>query len=158
MNRHPKTDGHLDHALHFPPRLTFDLGASTGSYSNGASSLSYSELNVGLNAFFAHWLDWRNALFARFVSGGTNVFGLDSSVRGILTLGDSELGATLFAGPGWRFANTGDHVPFLEGGAVFNIRGVALGAGVRSFQRSWVGSSLSNDLQYFIILSGGGSL
>jgi hypothetical protein len=147
-----------DWGLHYPPRATFDLGASSGSYSSGGNTYSYTELNLGLNLFFAEWLDWRNAVFYRLVSGADNIYGLDTSLRGILGIGGRGLGLTLFAGPGYRFPNEGGNVPFAEAGVIFKASGFALGGGIRTFLNSWVSSGVANDTQYFIILSGGGSL
>ena len=143
---------------HIPPRATFDLGASTGSVSARGSSYSYTEINLGLNLFFYDWLDWRNAVYGRLVSGYDNSYGLDTSLRGIASFGNSQLGATAFAGPGWRFPSDEGGTPFIEGGLVFRLPGIALGGGARSFLRSWVNSGQANEVQYFIILSGGGSL
>lgn len=143
---------------HIPPRATFDLGASTGSVSARGTSFSYTEINLGLNLFFYDWLDWRNAVYGRLVSGYDNSYGLDTSLRGIASFGNSQLGATAFAGPGWRFPSDEGGTPFIEGGLVFRLPGIALGGGARSFLRSWVNSGQPNEVQYFIILSGGGSL
>lgn len=147
-----------DWSLRFPPVATFDLGASTGNYSVGRSSYSYTEFNLGLNLFFAEWFAWRNALWSRFASGVDTFYGLDTSVRGILNIGDSSLGLTAFAGPGWRFPSQGDGSPFVEAGLIFNLKTVALGGGVRSFLHSWVTSGAPNETQYFLIVSGGGRL
>lgn len=135
-------------------RITYDLGASTGSYSNK----TYTEINLGVNLYVYPFLAWRNAAFARFLSGANNVYGLDSSVRGILELGGSGLGMTAFAGPGFRFVNEGRNVPFGEAGAVFKLGGLNIGGGVKTLFNKFADSALENDTQYFIILAGGGSL
>lgn len=135
-------------------RLTFDLGASSGS----VNDVSYTEVGVGLNAYFTDWLAWRNAVFGRFVSGGTNVYGLDTSVRGILDLSGSVAGLTFFAGPGFRFVNEGFNTPFAEGGVVLRVGGISLGGGAKVLLNSIVRSGTKNDTQYFIIIAGGGSL
>ena len=135
-------------------RLTFDLGASGGS----VGSVSYTEVQLGFNAYFYEWLAWRNAVFGRFPSTGASVYGLDSSMRGILDLSLAATGITVFAGPGVRFPNQGAVTPFAEAGAVFKIIGLALGGGAKVVLNSWVQSGAANDTQYFIILAGGGSL
>jgi hypothetical protein len=133
---------------------TFDLGASLGS----VNDVNYTEANLGLNLYFFEWLAWRNAIFGRFLSGQDAIWGLDSSVRGILNLGDGALGMTAFAGPGYRFVNKGDNAPLLEAGIVFRLAGIALGGGAKTIINSAVRSSAPNDTQYFLILAGGGSL
>lgn len=130
--------------------LTFDLGLSAGSVNN----VSYTEVNLGLNAYFWEWLNWRNALFGRFPSSGNSIYGLDSSVRGILHL---PL-LTAFAGPGYRFANEGQSAPFGEAGLILKVAGISLGGGVKTILNSWVTPNAPNDTQYFLILAGGGSL
>ena len=135
-------------------RLTFDLGLSSGS----VGGFNYTEFNLGLNWYFTSFLAWRNAVFARLASGVSTVYGLDSSVRGILSLGGSELGLTAFAGPGFRFVTLGANVPFAEAGVVFKLPVLALGGGVKTFFNNWVTPNAPSDTQYFIILSGGGSL
>lgn len=133
-------------------RLTYDLGASFGS----AGSISYTEVEIGFNAYFYKWLAWRNAVFGRFPSKGSSVYGLDSSVRGILDLSGTAGGVTAFAGPGLRFASGSGRstTPFLEGGVIFKLLGLALGGGVKTL----IQSGEPNDTQYFLILAGGGSL
>lgn len=135
-------------------RITFDLGASAGSYGR----YNYTEINLGVNVYFLEWVAWRNALFARFPSEGVNIYGLDSSGRFIYSLSGGALGMTAFAGPGYRFANEGGSVPFAEGGLVLKLAGLSIGGGVKTLLRSWTTSGASNDTQYFIILAGGGSL
>lgn len=135
-------------------RLTFDLGASGGS----SGAVSYTEVEFGLNAYFSEWLAWRNAVFGRFPSTGSSIYGLDSSVRGILGLSAAIGGVTIFAGPGVRFPNQGAVTPFAEAGLVFRLAGLALGGGAKAIFNSWVQSGVSNDTQYFIILAGGGNL
>lgn len=135
-------------------RLTFDLGLSVGSVNNK----SYTEFNLGLNTYFTSYFAWRNAVFARFASGVDNIYGLDSSVRGIFSTDLGALGFTAFAGPGYRFASRGGNVPFAEGGLVFKLPMITLGGGIKAFFNKMVDSNSENDTQYFIILSGGGSL
>ena len=141
-----------DFGLH---KVTFDLGVSAGS----VASRSYTEANFGLNIYFAEWLAWRNAVFARFIEGTDNVYGLDTSVRGIFNADGGALGFTAFAGPGYRFINGGSgQAPFVEGGLVLRLAGIAVGGGLKTVYNSWVRKDDPNDTQYFIILSGGGSL
>ena len=134
-------------------RMTFDLGASLGSYGD----LSYTEINLGLNTYFSEYFAWRNAIFARFMEQTDNIFGLDTSFRGIFNAGDHGTGVTIFAGPGYRFANRGSSAPLVEGGLVLHLAGLSIGGGVKTILTSVVNSGAKNDTQYFIILSGSGS-
>ena len=134
--------------------ITFDLGGSFGS-SNG---YSYSEFSLGANAFFTDWFAWREAVFGRFSSYYGNVYGLDSSIRGIYDVRTGGFGLTLFAGPGYRLATASSSAPFAEAGLVIHLNGFSIGGGAKSILNSWVASGTPNDTQYFIILAGGGSL
>lgn len=136
-------------------RMTFDLGLSVGS----ADDIDYTEVNLGLNYYMERWLAWRNAVFGRFASEVNSVYGLDTSARGILdaTFGDAG-GVVAFGGPGWRFVSEGRQAPFVEGGLVFKFAGINIGGGAKSILNKVVDKDMGNDTQYFIILSGGGSL
>lgn len=139
--------------------LTFDVSGSIGS----TGGRGYQELSLGLNAFFYEWLVWRNSAFSRFIEGADNMYGLDTSARFVLNLGDSKLGLTAFAGPGYRFATGGgrspaDSAPFAEAGIVAKMGGLSIGGGVKTVFNSVVRSGAQEDTQYFLILAGGGSL
>lgn len=133
-------------------KVTYDLGLASGSYNN----LNYTEVEGGIGLFFNDYFEWRNGIFARFTDQESNTYGLDSSVRGILSMGGRSFGVTAYAGPGFRFATQGDSAPFAEGGLVFKISGIAVGLGVKSILDSWVHSGVGNDTQILIILGGGG--
>ena len=135
-------------------RMTFDLGLSSGSI----KGKTYTELDLGLNAYFMDYFVWRNAVWARFADQVDNIYGVDSSVRAIYSIGNSSGGFTTFAGPGFRVASRGDSAPFLEGGAVVKFAGIAIGAGLKSILNSWVHTNADNDTQFFLILAGGGTL
>lgn len=140
-------------------RLTFDVSGSLGS----SGGRGYQEISLGINAYFTDWFVWRNSGFSRFIEGTDNVYGLDTSARFVLNLGNSALGLTAFAGPGYRFATTGgnipaDSAPFAEGGIVAKLGGVSIGGGVKTVFNSVVRSGAPEDTQYFLILAGGGSL
>ncbi len=135
-------------------KKTFDLGLATGSVNN----FNYTEADLGLNLYFNPYLDFRNAVFAKFISGAENIYGLDSSMRGVLNLDLEAVGMTTFLGTGVRFQSRGSTVPFAEGGLVFRLVGFAIGGGAKRIFNSAVNSSVSDETQYFIILSGGGSL
>ncbi len=134
-------------------KKTFDLGLSSGTINNQ----SYTEIDLGLNLYFNPYFDFRNALFGRFGSGTQNFFGLDSSARGVYSADLSGFGFTAFAGPGMRFPSQGNVTPFIEGGLVMKAPGIGIGVGAKAIENSWV-SSLPNETQIFIILSGGGEL
>ncbi len=145
---HPSGDQHW-------PRFTYDLGISAGS----AGGRSYTEAQLGINTYFDHWLAWRNAGFGRFISDADNIFGVDTSLRGIYSAQAGQLaGATFFGGPGYRFANRMKDVPFVEGGLVLRLASLAIGGGVKVFMNRLVDKNLGSDTQYFLILSGAGSL
>lgn len=140
-------------------RLTFDVSGSIGK----TYDRSYQEISLGVNAYFTDWFAWRNSGFARFIEGVDNVYGLDTSARFILNLGDSTLGLTAFVGPGYRFATSSgtlpaDSAPFAEGGVVAKLGGLSIGGGVKTVFNSLVRSGAPEDTQYFLILAGGGSL
>ena len=135
-------------------RITYDLGGSFGS-TNG---YSYSEIDLGANAYFTDWFAWREAVFGRFSQYYGTTIGLDSSVRGIYNLRAGEYGMTAFAGPGFRFTTGNPNAPFAEAGLVFHLAGISIGGGVKTILNSWVSSGAANDTQYLIIIGGGGSL
>ena len=137
------------------PYLTWDLGASSGN----VGDVSYSEVNLGLNWFLKDWLAWRNAGFYRFVNfeGVDNIYGLDSMFRFYQRFDFSRLaGITFFGGPGFRFINEGDNVPFAEGGLIIKLAGLSIGGGARTFFTRFVDDEAENDTQFFIVLSGSG--
>jgi hypothetical protein len=135
-------------------KKTFDLGLATGS----TNSFSYTEVDLALNLYVNPFIDFRNALFGRFISGSDNIFGLDSSVRGVLNADLEVVGMTAFAGPGIRFPSRGGVAPFAEAGVVFRILGISLGGGAKRIFNSAFSSSGPDETQYFLILAGGGSL
>ncbi len=134
-------------------KRTFDLGASSGSVNN----VNYTEIDLGLNLFFTPNLDFRNAIFARFASGAQNIFGLDSSMRGIYFTDFADFGITAFAGPGARIPSIGSITPFIEGGLILKAPGIGIGIGAKAINNSWV-SNTPNETQIFIILAGGGEI
>lgn len=135
-------------------RMTFDLGVSAGSIGDE----SYTEFNLGLNWFFTEWLAWRNAAFYRIIEGD-DYYGLDTSARFFhFVRWGSASGATLFGGPGFRFASLGDNLPFAEAGLIVKLGGFSIGGGAKAFVPGLVNSDMDSDTQYFIILSGSGSI
>jgi hypothetical protein len=144
-----------------PYLFTYDLGASFGNYNNS----SYTEITLGLNWYLREFLIWRNAVFTRFGSMIDSVTGLDSSVRFVFdtrTQG-SGLGLTLFAGPGYRFANANNSAYFAEAGGVLHAGGLSLGGGVKNLYYTNPGVDKNGaelpktDQIIFIILAGGGA-
>ncbi len=135
-------------------KKTFDLGLATGS----TNSFSYTEVDLALNLYFNPFIDFRNALFGRFISGSDNIFGLDSSVRGVLNADLEVAGVTAFAGPGVRFPSRGSAAPFAEAGVVFRLLGISLGGGAKRIFNSAFSNSGPDETQYFLIIAGGGSL
>jgi hypothetical protein len=135
-------------------RLTYDLGVSAGKVYDS----SYLEANLGFNYYFIDWLAWRNAFFYRFVDQADDLYGIDTSARAIGNLDLGIGGLTAFAGPGFRFVNKGKNAPFVEGGLVLKFAGLAIGGGVKTIFNDFADKDLENDTQFFIILSGAGSL
>ncbi len=135
--------------------ITYDLGVSAGK---DTADRSYTEANVGLN-LQKSWLAWRNSLFGRFVTGEENIYGLDSSIRGILEDQTGEtFGYHVFAGPGYRFVTKGQNLPFAEAGLVLRLGGISIGGGAKVFFNELVDKNIKNETQYSIILGGGGRL
>lgn len=144
------------------PTLTYDLGGAAGTY----VGQSYTEINLGLNWKLADYLVWRNAVFARMVSGADNLYGLDTSLRlqHYASSDDGRFGLGFFGGPGYRFSKTNASALFAEAGVQVKLGGINLGGGVKYFNypnpgNDGAGNKLpSNDTVYFLILSGGGTL
>lgn len=142
------------------PFLTYDIGASSGSYNNS----SYSELNLGLNMNFTENLTWRNAAFKRFSSQSTNEAGLDSSIRYNVDLrNENREGLTFFMGPGVRLATEKKSAALAEAGLQLSFGGLRVGGGAKYLKYFDPGSDSANvslpkdEVQYFITLAGGGS-
>lgn len=139
--------------------LTYDLGASAGSY----GGQSYSEVGLGLNWYLQDWLNWRNAVFARFGNGETKS-GLDTSLRLETSSQGDNFGFKAFAGPGYRFSSQDLSAAFGEAGVVFRLGGLSIGGGIKGMYypnpgKDSRGDDLSHtDTTYFIILGGGGVL
>ena len=136
-------------------RVTYDIGVSSGT----TNDISYTEANLGLNWWFHQSFAWRNSFFGRFQTGVDTVYGVDTSVRGSHTFELSEAShLNVFAGPGWRFANKGGNAPIAEGGVVLRLGGLSIGGGAKAIFHEVVDKNAENDVQYFIILGGGGTL
>lgn len=141
--------------------MTYDLGASTGSY-NG---YSYSEITLGLNWYMSDYLVWRNAAFSRFGSQVDSALGVDTSLRFIYdTKADRDsVGVTVFGGPGYRLSSEKYSGYFLEGGALLKFGGLSLGGGIKSITYTSPGKKADGtdnpktDSVLFIILAGGGA-
>jgi hypothetical protein len=135
--------------------ITYDLGVSSGK---DTADNTYTEANVGLN-LQKSFVAWRNSIFGRFVTGQENIYGLDSSIRGILEDQTGEtFGYHLFAGPGYRFVTKGENLPFAEAGLVLRLGGVSIGGGAKMFLNELVDKNTKNETQYMIILGGGGRI
>lgn len=143
-------------------QLSWDLGASTGSY----NSKTYSEVNLGLNWFLQDYLVWRNAGFARFPQDEDSYTGLDTSLRlqHYAATDSGTFGIGFFGGPGYRISKAEASAAFVEAGVHFKLGGLSLGGGVKAFSytnpgKDSLGRSLPReDTVFFLILSGGGAL
>lgn len=144
------------------PTATYDLGVSTGSYSDH----SYTEIQGGLNWYLLDSIAWRNALFTRFGSEIDSASGLDTSLRYIYNSPRDErgFGVGFFAGPGYRISNKENSGLFGEAGATVKAGGLAIGGGVKSITYSSLGKDSKgvelskNDTVIFLILAAGGAL
>ena len=141
--------------------LTYDLSGGVGSYNGN----SYTELDLGLNWWVQDWLNWRNSIFTQFGSTINTVYGLDTALllEGSLYTESRGFGVDVFAGPGLRFANEDSNGAFAKAGLVFNLGGLRIGGGAQ-VTHYYTTRTDKNDIklpddevQYFIILSGGGS-
>ncbi len=143
------------------PTLTYDLGASTGTY-NG---YGYTEINLGLNWNLYDYLTWRNSFFSRSVQSLSSVSGLDSSARFSwdVTTEGGGLGLGVFAGPGVRFSKKENSATFVEAGLTVKLGGINIGGGFKTLFYNSPGTDSSgrdlpkSDTGYFIVLSGGGA-
>ncbi|MDG0815687.1 hypothetical protein [Bdellovibrio svalbardensis] len=141
--------------------FTYDLSGGVGTYNGN----SYTEIDFGLNWWMKEWLNWRNSIFTQFGSTIKSVYGLDTSLifQGSLFTEGRGFGIDLFAGPGLRFASEDSNGAFGKAGLVFNFGGLSIGGGAQvthyyNTRTDKDDVKLPDDeVQYFIILSGGGS-
>lgn len=134
-------------------RVRIDVGGSTGKRGDD----SYTEANLGLNLLVTRGLVWRNAIFGRFQTATKDVYGLDSSIRGVLDFGDARAGANLFVAPGYRFTSDGvtDPAPFGEAGLTLRLGGISVGGGIKTIFNEVVHNGIENETQYFVTVGGG---
>lgn len=133
-------------------RWSVDLGASTGS----TNTVSYFEINLGINYFIERWLIFRNAPFYRSQSGGDAAFGLDSSLDGVLEFELGEVAKVqLLAGAGYRILNQGTSAPFVESGVGLAIGPLVLDLGMKRIFNELVDKASSNEILYTIKATGG---
>lgn len=143
------------------PQLTYDLSGGVGSYNGN----SYTEVDLGLNWYVQNWLNWRNSVFTQFGSTIKSVYGFDTALIAGTSFYNSsgKLGIELFAGPGLRFANEDSNGAFAKAGAILALGGLRLGGGAQvthyyNTRKDKDDFELPQDeVQYFIILSGGGT-
>lgn len=147
-----------------PSELSWDLGFAFGDYDN----YPYSELDLGLNDRFAHYFNWRNVAWDRFGNSSTiSALGVDSSLRFEFTDHSQTNSSSFrfFAGPGVRVASASFSGYFGEAGVLFRFGGLSLGGGVKAISYFSPGvdpmtgfTMPKADIEYFIILGGGGPL
>lgn len=145
-----------------PTPFTYDFSGSSGTQ-NG---VTYSEVTLNMNWYLTEWLNWRNGVFTRFGSNVKSVNGLDSSLLAAYNLKNDSgtLGFQAFAGPGVRLASADNSAATADAGVIFTLGGIRLGGGVKYLSyfnaREDLNNSVlpKNETQYFIVLSGGGSL
>lgn len=142
--------------------FTYDVSASSGTENNN----TYSEVKLNLNWFLTDWLNWKNGVFTRFGSKVQSVSGLDSSLLASYDVKNESgtLGFQTFVGPGVRLASADNNAATAEAGVIFTLGGVRLGGGAKylSYFKTREDENRTelpkNETQYFIVLSGGGSL
>ena len=140
-------------------KITWDLGAASGRYRISGKDISYSEIQLGLNYYFVDWLSARAAGFMRFPSENGTIQGLDLGLRAHERLDfGSNSGLSAFIGSGYRFLSRGVNAPYGEAGIIFKLGGLSVGGGAKVAFNDWIRSGSGNDVQYFLILSGGGAL
>lgn len=139
----------------FKPTLSYDLSFSFGQY----GQTQYSEATLGLNWRLKKQFIWRNALFSRFQNIDDSPSGLDSIARFELNSQTDIVNTLFFIGPGLRFASSNQISPIGEVGLILKIGGMTLGGGAKLiFYDQPKEGYPSEDIQYFIILSGSGDL
>ncbi|WP_413560165.1 hypothetical protein [Bdellovibrio sp. HCB209] len=142
--------------------MSYDLSGGFGTYNGN----SYTEIDLGLNWYLTDYLNWRNSVFTQFGSSIDTVYGLDTAAifgTGFYT-SSGGAGVELFAGPGLRFANEDASGYFGKAGLIFAIGGLRIGGGAQvtkyyeSRHDKYGYRMPDEEVQYFIILAGGGSL
>jgi hypothetical protein len=142
-------------ANEFSPRLTYDIGLASGSY----SGKSYLELNLGLNYYFLPYLNFRNAVFYRSVTEGDAMYGLDTSMQAGSYFGITESSRLNYdIGVGYRFASKKQSAPFVVAGAMFSSSGFSLGLRVKQIYHSVHELDDEDETIVSVILAGGGTL
>ncbi|MBS1970854.1 MAG: hypothetical protein JSU04_11130 [Bdellovibrionales bacterium] len=144
------------------PTFTYDVSASSGTENGNA----YSELKLNLNWYMTDWLNWRNGVFTRFGSNIQSVSGLDSALLAAYDVSNDSrtLGFQIFAGPGVRFASADNNAATAEAGVIFTLGSIKVGGGAKYLSYFKTREDQNNivlpkdETQYFIVLSGGGSL
>lgn len=140
--------------------VTYDLGGASGT----RDGKTYSEVQLGLNWFVSDWFNWRNSLFSQFGDEMDSIYGLDSAAlfKAEAYTQKRDLGVEVYAGPGVRAATEKSNAAFGKAGITFSLKGIRIGGGVQAlhyfedrFDRA--ANPLEKDeVQYFVILSGGG--
>jgi hypothetical protein len=134
-------------------QLSYDIGLVSGRVGNQ----NYTEAHFGLNYWLMDWLNWRNSVFGRFAN--ETAFGLDTTARYQQNIPlTSATSLTMFAGGGYRFVSAGRSAPLIEAGIMANLGAVSIGVTARSILNSVSNSGSTNDTQYMLVLSGGGTL
>lgn len=141
--------------------LSYDLSGGIGTYNGN----SYTEIDLGLNWYLKDWLNWRNSIFTQFGSSINTTYGLDTAaIFGTGFYSSPKFGVEVFAGPGLRFANEDASGYFGKAGLIFAMGPIRIGGGAQvtkyyDTRRDKYGFKMPDEeVQYFIVLSGGGAL
>lgn len=142
--------------------VIYDVSGSSGT----RKGETYSEVHLGLNWFVNDWFNWRNSVFSQFGTEIETIYGLDSAALFNYNAytKDRKLGVEFYAGPGVRVASEKANAGFGKAGLTFAIGGLRIGGGVQALhyfedRTDKAGNIFEKDeVQYFLVLSGGGVL
>lgn len=143
-------------------QVTYDLSGSSGTREGS----NYSEIHLGLNWFLNDNFNWRNSVFTQFGTNIKTVNGLDSAalLNYQAYTQSRKLGLEFYVGPGVRLATEKSNAAFAKAGLTFALGGLRVGGGVQALhyledRMDADGKLLNKDeVQTFIVLSGGGNL
>lgn len=158
--RNPDYDAAADVAGESPRRSDADSGFDRWRYDFSAAFGSnaageFYELSGGLEYFFIRQLSWRNAPFYR-IQSGNNSYGLDTTIRGNLTI-EGPPRIAFMVGAGGRFTSEALHVPVAEVGLRTSIGGSNIGGSVKVLMHELVRDGVANEVVLSLNISGGGS-
>jgi len=135
--------------------LTFDIGIASGSYEKH----NYTEgslVSTSLNGLSELGPARRPERFVYSNEDSGNAYGIDTSVRGLATLGDQDLGVVRLRRTRLSFCDLRRYRSVRRGRCDPSCESDFVWCRVRSFLNSLVRPGAENDTQVMLILSGGG--